>query len=179
MALTVGFSTSQTPGVPEDITFTDSTTGVDAAVVSRRIYIQDSSGNFYVEDGTTTDYEVWGSFPATTTIDLTDILPEDIGARVTVQWLNVSNTVLYDLTSYIGFNCFNEDFDYSLTQNLAANPLLINDNNFRNNKSRLRNDIDSGDKAISRASDIYNCQQAYDRATELRVNSQYYFNVNS
>lgn len=179
MALTPNFTTSQNPGSPGDIVFTDTSTGTDAAVTQRRIYIQAPNGDYLVEDGNDEEYSEWSGFPATTSITLTDVLTKDYGCRVVVQWLDVSNTVLYDKTSYIGFNCYNEDFDYSLTQNVASNQLLMNDNNFWFNKGYLQALIDSGDKAIERASDVNACQQCYDIATELRLEAQYFFNQNS
>lgn len=84
--------------------------------------------------------------------------------------------VLYSSTGLYGFTSYNEDFDYSLTTILNSNPLLINDNSFRINKTDLRLFIDSGDKAVSRASDIEGAQLSYDEATKLRLSSQYYFN---
>lgn len=179
MPLTPNFTTTQTPGAPESINFEDLSSGSDGAVTQRRIFIQIPSGTFLVESGNTNVYSGWDDFPATTTITLEDILTKDQGARVTVQWLDVSNTVLYDKTKYFGFSCFNEDFDYQTTQNVAGNQLLMNDNNFWFNKSLLRTYIDSGDNAIARASDINACQQCYDLATELRLDSQYLFNANS
>lgn len=177
MALVVNFSASQNLGEESEILFTDTSTGTDVAVTQRRIYIQTPSGDYLVEDGTTTEYEVWSGFPATTTITL-DVLTKDRAVTITVQWLDVSNTVLYDKTLKYGFTLYNETFDYGLTQLLAGNPLLINDNNFYQNKSDLRVNIDSGDQALSLAGDTFAAQQCYDRATELRVNSQYYFNEN-
>ncbi len=179
MALVPNFSTSQTPGSPGDIIFDDSSTGSDGAVTQRRIYIQASNGDFLVPEGTDTDYIEWGGFPGTTSITVEDVLSKDYGCRVVVEWLDVSNAVLYDKTSYIGFNCFNKDFDYSLTQNVASNPMLMNDNNFWMNKNLLQTLIDSGDEAIERAADINACQQCYDMATQLRLQAQYWFNQNS
>lgn len=179
MAIVANFSASQTPGVPEDILLTDTSTGTDAAVTQRRVYIQTAAGDYLVEEGTTTEYEAWGDFPATTELTLTDILDKDYGVRVVVQWLDVSDTVLYDKTLYYGFTCYNEDFDYQLTQTVAGNPLLISDNNFWGNKSTLRGYIDSGNNAITRNSDTAAAQQCYDLATNMRINSQYFFNINS
>jgi len=178
MALTPNFTVSITPGTPENLLFTDTSSGSDGSVTQRRIYIQKADGDFLVESGTTTDYEVWADFPATTTITLEDILDTDYGCRVVVQWLDVSNAVLYDKTLYYGFTGFNEDFDYSLTQLIASNPLLMNDNSFWRNKSLLRALIDSGNNAIERASDIASAQQCYDLASQLREESVYYFNGN-
>jgi hypothetical protein len=177
--LTVNFTAQQTTGSPADILFTDTTTGTDVAVTQRRIYIQQADGAYVVKPGTLTQYELWGSFPGVTTITLEDILTKDIGARVVVEWLDISNVVLYNKILYFGFTSFNEDFDYSLTQLSSANPLLLNDNNFYLNRDKLRTEIDSGNNAILWFSDIYGAQRCYDRATELRINSQQYFNANS
>jgi len=179
MALDADFSTEQTPGVPGNIIFEDISTGSDGAVTQRRIYIQIPNGDFLVEEGTTTDYEVWADFPATTSIELEDILDKDYGCRVYVEWLNVGGTVLYDKTHYIGFNCYNEDENYRLTQNVASNQILMNDNGFWAKKNLLSELIDSGDKAIERASDINAAQECYDQATEMRLDAQYIFNQNS
>ena len=78
-----------------------------------------------------------------------------------------------------GFTEYNEMFDYGLTQMLTANPLLINDNDYFPHKSDLRTSIDSGNQAIIYAQDLFAAQQCYDRATNLRLSSQYYFNINS
>lgn len=179
MALSVNFTTAQTPGVPGNILFTDTSTGSDGDVTQRRIYIQPSNGTFLVEDGNSTDYSEWPDFPTDTEIELEDILSKDYGCRVVVQWLNVGGTILYDKTKYIGFDCYNQDENYSLTQNVASNPLLMNDNNFWGNKSLLTELIDSGNKATERASDINACQQCYDAATAIRLKAQYLFNQNS
>lgn len=181
MALTVNFSCSQQVGAPTDIDFEDTSTGVDAAVVKRRIYIRNSVGDFLVEDGNTNEYSDWNDFPATTTITLT-VLSADVAGTattITVQWLNVSNVVLYDKTATYGFTLDGETFDYGLTQNLAQNSSLSTDNNFLSNKSKLRTYIDSGNQAISLNSDIYAAQLCYNKATEMMDNSQYLFNTNS
>jgi len=99
--------------------------------------------------------------------------------RIVVEWLDVTNVVLYDKVGYYGLVQFNEEFDYGLTQNVAANPLLINDNSFWMNKLKLRVLIESGNNAIENVSDIYSAQQCYNMATDLRSSKQYLFNINS
>lgn len=179
MALSVEFSTDQIPGSPADIIFNDETTGTDVTITQRRIYIQLPDGSFLVPAGIATGYNAWPNYPADMTMTIEDVLPEDSACRVTVQWLTAGNSVVYDKTEFIGFNCFNEDFDYQLTQNVASNQQLMNDNNFWANKNRLQTFIDSGDEAILRASDINAAQQCYDLATEMRLSAQYLFNQNS
>lgn len=179
MALTVDFSTSQSPGSPGNILFTDLSIGTDGTITQRRIYISDYQGNFLVPSGISTQYNTWMNFPSSTTITLSNILDKDYGAKVVVQWLTAGGTVVYDKTKYIGFNCYNSDFDYQLTQNVASNQLLMNDNGFWYKKDLLQTLITSGDNAISRATDINAAQQVYDAATEMRLDAQYWFNQNS
>lgn len=176
MPFSPNFSTSQVLGLPNQIVFTDTSTGSDSNIASRRVYMQTAANIYLVELGTTTNYEVWSILDTTVTYD---VLSKDYALYVTVEWLNASNIVLYNKQFLLGYTLYNESFDYQMTQRLTGNPLLINDDSFFEYKSELRVSIDSGDQAISLASNIYNAQQAYDRATKLRVNSQYYFNTNN
>jgi len=178
MPLTPNFSCSQTVGLPNKINFTDSSTGVDAAVTKRRIYIQTNLGTYLVESGNSNEYSDWDDFPATTTITL-DVLTQMQAVNITVEWLNVSNSVLYNKTLQYGFILYGRTASYGFVQLMTANPMLINDNNFWDSKQKLSELIDSGNQAIEEASDIYNAQRCYDAATDLIDNSQYYFNGNS
>lgn len=170
------FTVTQSVGEESTVTITAVVVGTDAAVTQRRVYLQTDSGEFLVPTGTSTGYVQWSI--AASSIDI-DCLDKDYGLRIYVEWLNVSNVVLYDSEQFVGLTLYNESFDYQTTQLMAANPLLINDNNFWGNKSKLRTLIDAGNNAISFASDLYNAQQCYDEATELRTESQYFFNGNS
>lgn len=176
MAFVANFSAAQTLGEESIITLTDDSTGVDATITQRRVYLRKSDGTFLVPENVSTEYVVWAW--ADSTVDI-DCLTQDMALQVTVQWLNVSNVVLYDKALVYGFTLYNETFDYGLTQVLAGNPLLFNDNSFWKNKSDLRTFLDSGDQAISLASDLYNAQVCYNQATALRLSSQYFFNENS
>lgn len=178
MALSVSFTALSVAGEPENILFTDTSTGTDAAVTQRRIYFRDYLGDFVVEDGNDEEYSEW-PIPLADTVTL-DLLPFDMSGSITVQWLNVSDVVLYDYTiDAIGFTEYNENFDYQTTQLLASNPKLADDNNFWGNKVKLRTFIDSGNQALTNASDIYDAQLCYNEATKLRTSSQYSFNGNS
>lgn len=177
MAFVASFSAASVSGTPSDILFTDTSTGSDGAITSRRIYAKTDKGTFLVETGTTTDYEVW-ALPLATSITL-DLLTKDYALTLIVELLDVNDVVLYDYTvDAQGFTEYSEEFDYGLTQLMSGNPLLINDNDFWPHKSKLRALINSGNKAITVASDLFNAQLCYDAATDLRLNSQYYFNGN-
>ena len=173
MALTASISVSQTVGDASIVTIEDTSTGSDGSITSRVVYLQKSDGTYLVPSGTTTDYVVWDYADASIDIDCLD---KDYALSVTVEWLDVTNVVLYTVTGVYGLTSYNEDFDYGLTTLLAANQLLVNDNSFKDNKSNLRLFIDSGDNAITRSSDIVSAQLCYDQATNLRLNSIYYFN---
>jgi len=170
--LTPNFSMSQNSGTPNIITATDTSVGSDGAVTQRRIYLLQSNGEYLVPSGVTTDFVEWAYNQ--TSISL-DVLTKDTGLTVLVEWLNVSNVVLYSKTLSFGFTAYNETFYYGLTQDLVANPSLYASQNWFDNKMRLRVYIDSGNQAISFASDIYSAQLCYDLATEMQTNQNFYF----
>jgi hypothetical protein len=177
MALSVSFTAESVAGVESDILFTDTSSGSDGTIVTRRIYVSTDTGEFLVEAGTTTDYELWDF--ADSSIQL-NLLSKDYAVKITVEWRNGADEFVYDYTiDGIGFKEYNENFSYQLTQLLAGNPLLFNDNNYKNNKSDLRDAINSGDQALLQATSLYNAQRCYDIGTELRLKSQYFFNQNS
>lgn len=176
MALTPSFSVSQPVGEPSIITLEDTSGGSDVNVTQRRVYLRKDNGTFLVPEGVTTDYIPWSY--SNSTIDI-DALNKDYALVIVVEWLDSGNNILYTDSSLELFTSYSEDFDYGLTQQLTGNPMLFNDNRFFQEKSNLRTYIDSAEKAITRASDQYGAQQCLDQATNLRVNSQYYFNINA
>lgn len=171
------FTATQSVGEPSEVMLTSVTAGTDGTITQRRVYFITDSGEFLVEEGVETEYNTWALGDNPITLDV--LGTSDKACRVVVEWLNVSDVVVYDSTQYIGFTLYNETEDYTQTQMCAANPLLVNDNNFFKNKQLLRMYIDSGNNAISFANDLYNAQLCYDKATAIRESSQYSFNTNS
>jgi hypothetical protein len=174
MALSAAFTATQLLGLPETIVVTDTSTGSDGAITSRRVYITDAYNNYIVPSGTTTDYIAWDYADSSINIEC---LTKDYAVEILVQWLDGSNNVLYDSSALYGFTSFNEDFAYQLTGYLANNYKRTADNGFNDSASQLRLYIDSGDQAISRGGDLMGAQSCYDLATNLRTNSQYVFNT--
>ncbi len=173
MPLNPSFSISQPEGDSSVIIVTDTSSGSDTDITYRKVYLLKSDGTFLVPTGTTTDFIIWDYANASIEIDC---LEKDMALQITIEWLNVSNSVLYSAPGLYGLTSYNETFDYNLTSILASNPLLVNDNSFRNNKTNLRLYIDAGNQAIEVGSDIEAAQLCYDEATKLRTSSQYYFN---
>lgn len=173
------FNATQELGNPTVINFTDTSIGDDNDVEFRNIYIRLGNGDYIVqESNTTTNYTAWIYNPLVLNTSF-ELLTKDVAVEITMDWVDGSNVVLYSRSITFRFTNFNENFDYSLTQNLTGNPLLINDNDFFANKSELRTCIDSGNNAFDLVGDLFSAQQCYDRATNFRINSQYFFNINS
>lgn len=176
MSLTPNFTVTQSFGEPTDLTFTDTSTGSDTNVASRNIYIQQVDGTYIVMSGNTSDYTTWDYDLETITLD---ILTKDVAVTITIDWLDGLGVKLYTSTKIFAFTNFNEKFDYGTTQMLTANPMLINDNDFFVHKADMRISMDSGNQAFNLVGDLFSAQECYDRATNLRTSSQYYFNINS
>ena len=171
MPLTPNFSTSQQAGLPSNVIITDTSTGSDVAIVSRRVFLVNYAGEYVVADGTTTNYTVWPLAQSSISIDCLSV---DAALSVTVNWVDAGGVTLYTKTSLAGFTLFNETFYYSLTQGQAAisNPsYILQDNTYFQNKSRLRVLIDSGNQAVTLGYDITTAQECYDLATYM-VNNQ-------
>jgi len=173
MSFTPNFTTSQSSGTPNIITATDSSTGSDVAITKRRIFLLQSDGTYLVPSNVTTSYIDWAL--ANSSINI-NVLTVDTALSITVQWLDVSNNVLYTKTIAFGFTAYNETFYYGLTQGEVPiiTPAMINSNYYQN-KMLLRVFIDSGNQAITFASDIYSSQVAYDNATYLVTNAKFNF----
>lgn len=169
MPLVPSFTVEQILGYPSVIRLTDTSTGSDPAISARWIYLAKANSSTLVPQGTTTPYIVWPLL--TNTIDL-PLLDKDYALSIVISWVNSSGNALYGKGGVFGFTMYNEMFDYQLTQQESGNPLLTNDADFFNVKSRLRTEIDSGNNALSYL-DLYGAQQCYDRATQIRTRYPY------
>ncbi len=84
--------------------------------------------------------------------------------------------VLYTTTELKVFANYASDFDYSLTQNQFNYYRIVNDENYYNNRSILRTEIDSALQIEEiYANDIYSAQNALDRAKYLMDNQDLFF----
>lgn len=172
MALTPAFTISQSALNPALVLATDTSTGSDVLVTQRRIYVQTASGTYLVPSGTTTDYTQW--VYANSSISL-NILTEDVGVAITVQWLDVSNSVLYTLTQLYSLSQFNKNFFYYLIQQQALTPGIIQDANYFSNLSIYHMNIVGGDTAVETGADIAACQSCLSRATYMMNNQNDFF----
>jgi len=172
MSLVVNFSVAQNILSPSVLTLADTSTGTDVLVTSRRVYLQLANGTYLTPTGTTTDYIVWPYADATISLD---VLNQDYAISITVQWLDVSDAVLYTKTQVYCFTLYSEQFYYYLTQQQAAGNANIQDTNYFTNKMKLRVFIDSANNAVLFASDIYGAQESLDSAAYMIDNQNDFF----
>ncbi len=59
MPLIENFTATQYVATPNLLVLDDTSTGSDGAVTVRYVYLQKADGSYLVEEGTTTNYEVW------------------------------------------------------------------------------------------------------------------------
>jgi hypothetical protein len=172
MALSPAFTISQSALSPSNITATDTSTGSDGAITSRRIYFQTSQGTYLVESGTSTDYEVWSYSDSSETFN---VLTTDQALSITVQWLDVSNNVLYSLTQVFCLSEFNQQFFYYLIQQQALTPNIIQDSNYFSNIANYWMNITGAIQAIEIGADVSASQNCLNRATYMMDNQANFF----
>lgn len=173
MPLSPAFTVSQSAETPANVTFEDTSTGSDVAVTQRRIYVTDSNGDYVTPSGTSTDYIAWPL--ATNPITVQDLLTEDLAVSITVQWLNVSNTVLYEETEVFCLREFNiQNFIY-LIQNQALTPGIVQDTNYFSNLALYWINIEGANTMIVDAADLAGSQNCLNRATEMMNNQLLFF----
>jgi hypothetical protein len=172
MPLTPAISVVQPAGAPEIVRITDTSTGSDAAITQRRVYLQTSTGTYLVESGTTTDYEEWAY--ADSVINL-DVLLKDYALALTVQWLDVDDVVLYELEDQLYlFYQYTDEFYYGLIQNQASVPPIVADVSYFRNVMVLKTYIDQAISATT-YNDIAAAQNALNRAYFMMQNQNQYF----
>lgn len=172
MALVPNFSVSQISGAIKTMTITDTSTGSDAGLTLRLIYIKKADGTYLVPPGTTTSYIVWPI--ASASLNVADLLDKDYAAEITVKWFTGS-TVTYTKIILTLFTAYSELFLRQLTQYQAANPDLIKNNNFWGNKSKLRTLVDDAKQGVTLLNDQTIATYCLNAAKQLTDNPSLFF----
>ena len=112
MAFIANFTATQYISVPNLIVFDDTSTGTDAAITTRKVYLQKSDGTYLVTSGTTTDYMLWPKSSGNTISY--DVLDKDYALTITVEWVSATSTigdyvVLYSKTVDYCFSTYEKD----------------------------------------------------------------------
>lgn len=172
MALTVSVSVAQNNGLADTYILTDTSTGSDATITTRRIYNYIADNTTLVPTGTTTPYIDWPIAEGPKTIE---VLSRDRAIMLIVQWLNAGGTVVYSLTNYYVFTANTKNFLYGLTEtNQLSNPAIIKDTQYLFNKLLMWEYVDDAELAIT-YDDVLKSQLALDAAYEMITNQNLYF----
>lgn len=171
MPLSTAFSVSQSANTPQSVTVTDTSTGSDVNITGRRIYVQDAYGNYLTGDGTI-NYTVWVLANASITLP---ILTEDIACNIIVEWIDVTNAVLYTLNNNYPLAEFNKQFLFYLIQLQGLTPGIVNDANYSGSIAVFWTNIIGGINAVTFGNDLAGAQNCFNRATSMRLQENNYF----
>lgn len=171
MPLTPSFTVSQSSVTPGSLTVVDTSTGSDVAIVARRIYVSQSDGTYLTGDGSV-NYTAW---PLADTSITLSILTVDIGASITVEWIDVNGGVVDTLNNTYALAEYNKQFLYYLVQLQGLTPGIYQDTNYSSNIGVFWTNIIAGINAVTYGNDIAACQASFDRATYMRLNQNLYF----
>ncbi len=174
MSFTPNFSCSQSSGLPGTILTTDISVGSDGAITKRRLFFLQADGTYLVPSGDSQNYIDWALINSSISEDL---LTQDTALSVTVQWLDVSNTVLYSKTIAYGFDAFGQTFFYGLSDGQVpiTSPPVTLSTDYYQNKVMFFCYLTSAAQAITYASDIYKAQICYDLDQNMINNQSFYF----
>lgn len=172
MAIVPAIAVSQSAISPQNVTITDESTGTDATIAARRVYIQDGNGEFIVPAGTTTDYIVWDYSNIS---QIVSALTQDTAASITVLWVNSGGVTLYQYNNTYPLSEYGKQFFYYLVQQLGLSPSTFQDSNYAGNLSMFWAFIKAGDNAITYGNDIFAAQQCYNKEIEMMNNQSKYF----
>ena len=166
------FSAGQNYSNPNTIVLQDNSTGSDVAVTKRRIYLTDSQGTAVVPTGTYTAYIDWAL--VTNPISL-NVLTRDKALTVRVEWLDISNTVLYTVSTNFCFDAYSKNFLYYLVQLQGITPLIPSDSNYNMNLGIFWANILGAANAITVGNDTAAAQNCLNRCYQMQQQKSKYF----
>jgi len=168
MALTVAFSIGVSSD-PSAIILNDLSTGSDGAVVGRKIALSTPNGLPYANS----PYD-WPNFPGTTSITINP-LTQDQALIVTVNWVNNVGVMIYTSSLIYVFTQYGLQFLAGLTQQQIANPSIVDDQNFMQNKFTLFTELKSAQNAIDIGQSVSAAQSCVNRYSNMIQNQDMYF----
>ncbi len=174
MAFAGNFSVGQSTS---SLIFTDISTGSDATITTRYIWLQRSDGSYIRDTDNDTDYWEWPlSDGATRTIP--NVLTRDYSLNVSVEWYTPTPDPagVYTVTYPELFRYYGMTFLYGLTQKQqVSRPKIISWNDYIRNKYTLISYYAEAVNAILLTGDVVNAQECLNAAYNMMVNSQQYF----
>lgn len=178
MAYTLNFTASQSATLSTLHLVDTSSGGTDGNLTYRRIYLYKTDGTTLVPSGTTTEYINWPivlSSGIGDTIDIS-VLTRDYSLTIYVITNSSSPIVGATYTKTAVFTATgNTSYGaYQILQNVAANPNVVNAQNYLSNLFLLNGEIANATLAQTWGSQ-FNAQAALDRGYQMLTNQSYYF----
>lgn len=167
------FSVTESLAYPQQITLTDTSTGSDAGLTSRRITILLANGNWLTEDGES-ETEAYTTWPIGDTSITLDILEQSTAADITVGWYT-NSTRTYVAQDEFCFNLFDYITGLQLLQGNTSAPDQVTDTTFYMNMIQYIVNIFNEENAIEYGADIYSSQGAMNRNNLFITNQAFYF----
>lgn len=170
MAFTGNFSVTQGTDIGAFI-LTDTSTEWDATITGRTVYPYTVDGELL--GGEAVDWPLDAGVGDTLTLD---ILDKDYSLSIVVVWAVPSPEVggVYTKTCIATFVGYSNTFIYTIIQQMAASPAIVNDSNYLNSLSSVQTFVDNAKQATA-FSDQYNAQSNLDRVYYYEQNQTLYF----
>lgn len=173
MPIVPNFSTAQGLSVNSNVTFTDTSTGSDLGLTSRRIKIQLSNGKYLTTNGQfdAVTYETWAIGDLTLTLDLLD---KSTVANVTVDWMT-GGTATYTKTILCEWNLYDYLFQFGLLQVQTSKPDVLNDSDYLKSSYAFLLNLKNSETAVTLMDDLYSAQAALDKNYWMITHQNNYF----
>jgi hypothetical protein len=174
MPLTVSIEVSQSAIAPSNITVTDTSTGSDASVAERRIYLWDAYGEYLTGDDSVS-YDVWPYADSEITLD---VLTETIGDQalnLRVDWVDSGGTALYTDNNNYPFPQWGKQFFVYLLQQQGLTPGVYQDLAYSGNLAIFWTNLVGGINQVETGNDISGGQNCFNRTNQMRLNENTYF----
>lgn len=172
MSFSPSIVVSQSALTPSNVTILDDSAGSDGAITKRRVYVQNAQGTYLVPSGTTTDYTQWALVDTSIVLN---ILTQDECVNIIVQWLSVTNVVLYTYENQYALSEYNKQFLVYLVSAQGLTPGVVQDSNYSGNIAVFWTNVIAGINQVEFAADIAGGQACFNRATFMRLNQANYF----
>jgi len=167
------FTSSESLGVPEQITLVDTTPAPAPGLTHREVFLRLANGNYLTTLGESNSpaSTIWPIGDNSITIS---ILTNSTSPDLTVNWMT-NSTVTGTSEVPTCFDAFDYIFAYGLIGDQTSSPGIIQDATYYSNFIRFIVNIFNAETAISIGGDIYSSQQALNANLVMQNNQQDYF----
>jgi hypothetical protein len=171
MPITPSFTVSQNTGDLPTLSILDTSTGSDASITTRRIYLIKHDGSYLKAPNSLLSYTVWSY--GTTSISIPYILDKDYSLLVRVDYM-ASNTLVISKSELFTSTNYTSQFLLDLTRFQVSNQKLINNSNYFESKVKLRELLDDAIQAGLVGEQVL-AQMSLNQANTIMSNSTLFY----